>query len=84
MLILLAGALSLLQVIEFFQVDACLDGGGSYDYSAGTCDHLVSHPHVSFYQSLIFWATLFSGAAGFYLFGSAPATERLHGDGDVA
>lgn len=33
---------------EFFAVDRCLDGGGSFDYAAATCDHTENHPNVPF------------------------------------
>jgi hypothetical protein len=33
---------------EFFAVDACLDGGGSFDYAVGMCDHQKNHPFVPF------------------------------------
>jgi hypothetical protein len=33
---------------EFLAVDACLDGGGSYDYSRGECDHGSNHPYLPF------------------------------------
>ena len=33
---------------EFFAVDDCLDGGGSFDYAVGVCDPKVNHPYVPF------------------------------------
>src|SRR5687767_3269265 len=33
---------------EFIAVDRCLDGGGSYDYTRGTCDQQQSHPYIPF------------------------------------
>jgi hypothetical protein len=35
---------------EFFAVDQCLDGGGSYDYSRGVCDATRNHPYVPFFS----------------------------------
>ncbi|WP_124453451.1 hypothetical protein [Paucibacter sp. KBW04] len=32
---------------QFLAVDACLDSGGSYNYTAGACDHQASHPHAA-------------------------------------
>ncbi len=31
-------------VLTFFDVDRCLDGGGSFDYESCACDHNESHP----------------------------------------
>jgi len=33
---------------EFLAVDRCLDGGGSFDYAVGDCDHKENHPYVPF------------------------------------
>ena len=35
---------------EFIQVDACLNGGGSYNYLAGTCDQSRTHPYSPYAQ----------------------------------
>ena len=47
--ILLAVALLLAwpQAREFLAVYACLDSGGSYNYTVGTCDHQASHPYAA-------------------------------------
>jgi hypothetical protein len=37
-----------LYVREWFQVDVCLDSGGSFNYTAKTCDLAVSHPYIPF------------------------------------
>lgn len=37
-----------LYVREWFQVDACLDRGGSFNYTKMTCDLAVSHPYIPF------------------------------------
>lgn len=29
---------------EFRAIDACLDSGGSFEYPARSCDHVVNHP----------------------------------------
>ena len=51
---------------EFFVVDACLDSGGSFDYSYGVCDLRVSHPYApSSFRSP--WVILLS--TGFALVG---------------
>lgn len=47
------GSVLLLAVVvpytrELFVVDACLDGGGSFDYAVGVCDHQKNHPFVPF------------------------------------
>jgi hypothetical protein len=51
-LILVGIALPLPAVVtyasEFVAVDRCLEGGGSYDYSRGKCDHERNHPYVPF------------------------------------
>jgi hypothetical protein len=31
---------------EFFAVDACLDGGGSFDYVRSVCDRVANHSYV--------------------------------------
>ena len=33
---------------EFLAMDSCLDGGGSFDYLAATCDHAENHPYAPF------------------------------------
>ena len=33
---------------EFFAVDSCLDGSGSFAYSAMVCDHTRNHPYILF------------------------------------
>jgi hypothetical protein len=35
---------------ELRVVDACLDGGGSFDYLASKCSSVVTHPHIPFLQ----------------------------------
>jgi hypothetical protein len=40
--------LAAIYLTEANAVDSCLDGGGSYDYTLGTCDHKVNHPYVAF------------------------------------
>jgi hypothetical protein len=79
---LLAAALALLQVVDFFQADACLDGGGSYDYSAGACDHENSHAFIAFYQTWTFWLSIVLGIVGSYLIslGSGNEDARLPAD----
>jgi len=47
-LILPAVMLVGLYVREWFQVDACLDSGGSFNYTTMTCDLAVSHPYIPF------------------------------------
>lgn len=37
-----------LYVREWYQVDACLDRGGSFNYTTMTCDLAVSHPYIPF------------------------------------
>ena len=44
----LLGAVLVPYAHEFLAVDGCLDGGGSFDYSAGACDHMQSHSYVPF------------------------------------
>jgi hypothetical protein len=50
LLVLIAPAVLLLGLFvrEWFQVDACLDGGGSFDYTTMTCDHAELHPYIPF------------------------------------
>ena len=45
---LAAMPLAAIYLTEANSVDSCLDGGGSYDYTLGTCDHKVNHPYVAF------------------------------------
>jgi hypothetical protein len=47
-LIVPAVILTGLYVGERFQVDACLDSGGSFNYATMTCDPAVSHPYIPF------------------------------------
>ena len=47
-LILPAAMLVGLYVREWFQVDACLDSGGSFNYTTMTCDLALSHPYIPF------------------------------------
>ena len=35
-------------VSEWLDVDACLDSGGSFNYSSMDCDHAANHPYISF------------------------------------
>ncbi|NVK41253.1 MAG: hypothetical protein HWE39_08410 [Oceanospirillaceae bacterium] len=35
-------------LLEQSAVDACLDGGGSWNYAAGACDSTDSHPFIPF------------------------------------
>jgi hypothetical protein len=39
----LLGCIAIVSV-ELLAVDRCLDGGGSFDYTAGRCDFERSHP----------------------------------------
>ena len=45
---LLVAAVALPYAHEFWVVDGCLDGGGSFDYTSGTCDHQENHPYIPF------------------------------------
>jgi hypothetical protein len=45
---LLVGAVMVPYVREVLAVDSCLDGGGSFDYLVGTCDHDQNHRHIAF------------------------------------
>ena len=45
---LLLGAVLVSYARELFAVDTCLDGGGSFDYAVGACDHKESHRYVPF------------------------------------
>jgi hypothetical protein len=38
-------------VIHFFEVDRCLDRGGSFDYVNAKCDLRVSHSKLSIYET---------------------------------
>jgi hypothetical protein len=68
-LLLLATALGLLwpSMSGFFAVDACLDRGGSYNYSIDACDYEVSHPYAPVSRTPYLWAALVAAAAGFGL-----------------
>lgn len=45
---LLLGAVVVPYTREFLAADSCLDGGGSFDYTAGACDHDANHAYVPF------------------------------------
>ncbi len=49
--------------------DGCLDSGGSYDYVAQACDHVVSHPHIPFYRTWSFWVGVVLSLGGFWAVG---------------
>jgi hypothetical protein len=38
------------RVQGWFQIDRCLDSGGSFDYQACSCDYEVSHTHMEDHQ----------------------------------
>ncbi|CAD5377904.1 hypothetical protein OF001_U250001 [Pseudomonas sp. OF001] len=42
---------------QAFAPDACLDHGGSFDYSAWQCSYTENHPYIAtpFYSLLSFW-----------------------------
>ncbi len=47
---------------EFVAAEACLDSGGSFNYSSGTCDHAQNHPYA---PSNLYWPlALFLGVCG--------------------
>jgi len=51
---------------EFISVDKCLDAGGSYNYMAGECDIVSSHPVIPFNErhSFLYMAGILSGITG--------------------
>lgn len=42
---------------DFMALDACLDGGGSFDYIHSVCDHIGSHSSVSLFAWRGFFLT---------------------------
>ena len=51
---------------EFWNVDACLDSGGAYNYLEQKCDHNKSHPYLPSYRKspLTFYGALLILAIG--------------------
>lgn len=51
-LIVLGGALAVWPALgyvrEFVAVDACLDAGGSFDYTHSRCDHAENHAFIAY------------------------------------
>lgn len=65
--VLLFGSL----VWTFFASGECVSAGGSYDYSAGRCDRVASHPFLPFYRDWTFWLAAAACVVGCLIIGRA-------------
>ncbi len=67
-LIVLALGLGRPQWAQYRAVDECLDAGGSFDYTAKTCDYERAHPYMPYSpQAWSLVAALACGALGLIL-----------------
>ena len=76
LLLAVAAYCSWLQASAFIASDACLDAGGSFNYSAAVCDFKQSHPHIPFYSSWSFWLAAVATLSGFWAIGHAAAAHE--------
>ncbi len=58
---------------DWWRVDSCLDGGGSFNFGYGQCDYSANHPYVSYFTR---HSTLLLGGAAAALVGLILATRR--------
>ena len=81
--LLLFGVFLALQPISYaWQIDDCIDSGGSFDYETHRCDFDVTHPAGSaLTQSAVYYAlALISFAGGLRLVRAASVRSRQAGE----